>query len=105
MPEKEPESPILEGRQQFVDDCTRFVKENLRGRTQEVKINNKELRGYKFSDFVITVSSTKFKDSFEVVRNRTGAVVLAVHDGVLKSLEWEYIFIQEHLHSLLPNQG
>lgn len=105
MPDKEPETPIMKGRQQFVDDCTRFVKENLRGRIQEVKINNKELRGYKFSDFVITVSSSKFKDSFEVVRNRTGTIVLAVHDGVLKSLEWEYIFIQEHLRSLLPNQG
>ena len=94
--------------QEFCDQCTRFVKENLHGATMEVKLNDKGVRGYRYSDFVVTVCADKTKDYFEVTRNRDGMLVLAVYNRVPVSINWEFIFVQEHIKSLLaplPDEG
>lgn len=94
--------------QEFCDQCTRFVKENLHGATMEVKLNDKGVRGYRYSDFVVTVCADKTKDYFEVTRNRDGMLVLAVYNRIPVSINWEFIFVQEHIKSLLaplPDEG
>lgn len=86
---------------EFFELCSNFVKECLHGKTMEVTMGKQKSRGYKYSDFVVTITSNRLKNSFEVVRNRDGMLVLAVYDGKPRSIHWSFIYVQKYIQSLM----
>ena len=54
-----------------------------------------------YQDYVVTIRSSKDGKKFEVYRNRDGVLVLAVNDGNVTAINYEYIFIDRHLRSKL----
>ena len=57
--------------------------------------------GKVYQDFVTTIKCSKDGKKFEVYRNRDGVLVLAVDDGKVVAVNYEYIFIERHLRSKL----
>ena len=57
--------------------------------------------GYEYEDYVITIRVSHDRQSCSVFRNRTGVLVYAMIDGRVASVNYEFIFVEDHLQSLL----
>lgn len=56
--------------------------------------------GYRHSDFVVTVNMSADGRTCEVYRNRDSKLIFAMYNERNASINWEYIFVQNHLKSL-----
>ncbi|MCQ2123250.1 MAG: hypothetical protein MJZ25_03615 [Fibrobacter sp.] len=61
--------------------------------------------GYEYQDYVITIKMSHDRNSYEIFRNRNGALVFAVIDGKTVSINHEYVFIEDHIASLMKDQN
>lgn len=66
-----------------------------------VFMGNKRTSGYTYQDFVVTINVSRDRGSLFVYRNRTSKLVYAMIDNKVASINYEYIFIEEHLTKLL----
>lgn len=57
--------------------------------------------GKYYQDFVVTLKCSRDRKKFEVYRNRDGVLVLAVDNGRITAVNYEYIFIDRHLKTKL----
>lgn len=57
--------------------------------------------GRLYQDYVVTIKASRDRKKFEVYRNRDGVLVLAVDNGKITAVNYEYIFIDHHLKSKL----
>lgn len=57
--------------------------------------------GYEYRDWVVTILVTHDRQSCCVFRNRTGVMVYAMIGGKVVSVHHEFIFVEDHLQSLL----
>lgn len=69
--------------------------------SEVIKTPSGSTRGYKITDYVLTINASTDKRNCEVYRNRDGKLVFAMYDGKNASINWEYIFIQSHIEQLL----
>lgn len=82
----------------LVDDAS--VKLTKYSRSVSV-VGCKSGPGYEYSDYVVTIRVTHDRQSCCVFRNRTGVMVYAMIGGKVASVHHEFIFVEDHLHSLL----
>lgn len=67
-------------------------------RVQSVAMLNYRGPGYLYQDFVVTIRQDSKRKKLEVVRNRDAVVVLAVDNGRMIAVNYEYIFVERHLN-------
>ena len=58
-----------------------------------------------YADFSVTISSSMDRRDFDVYRNRTSVLVLSVRKDKVISISYEYVFIEDHLKSLLKEMN
>lgn len=57
--------------------------------------------GYEYADYVITIRVSHDRRSCSVFRNRTGKLIYAMIEGRVASVNYEFIFVEDHLQSLI----
>ena len=82
----------------LVDDASAKLTKYSR----EVSIlGSKTGPGYEYSDYVLTIRVSHDRNSVTVYRNRDGRLVYAMINGNVASINYEYIYVEDHLQSLL----
>lgn len=81
----------------LVDKCAAELTQY----STNVLIGNKSTTGYTYQDFVVTINVSRDRGSLFVYRNRTSKLVYAMINNKVASINYEYIFIEEHLTKLL----
>lgn len=74
--------------------------------TKSISLTNaKDAPGYVYQDYVVTIKVSHDKKSYEVYRNRTSVLVYAMINGKVASINYEYVFIEDHLKSLMKESN
>ncbi len=63
------------------------------------KVNGKNHRVY--ADFTVSIDASMDRRDFKIYRNRSSVMVLAVNKDNVVSMCYEYVFIEDHIKSLL----
>lgn len=71
--------------------------------SNKVVFGNKSTSGYTYQDFVVTINVSRDRGSLFVYRNRTSKLVYAMIDNKVASINFEYIFIEDHLNKILKD--
>lgn len=67
--------------------------------THVKKVNGKNRRVY--ADFTVTIDASVDRRDFSIYRNRSSMMVLAVKQDNVVSVNYEYVFIEDHINQLL----
>jgi hypothetical protein len=55
--------------------------------------------GYRYQDYVVTITCSRDRKTCEVYRNRDGVLVYSCDRGRVIAMTYEYIFVENHLRS------